>query len=183
MIVQALAVSLAMAAATGAAGRAMSLASADLTPDARIPDAHVFNGFGCTGGNLSPELSWSGAPEGAKSFAVVCHDPDAPGPGGFWHWLIFDIPGDVARLARGAGDPKRGAAPEGATQSRNDFGASGYGGPCPPRGDKPHRYRFTVFALDVDRLGADANAAPAQVASRLEAHALAKATLTGLWGR
>jgi hypothetical protein len=183
MIAQTLAVSFAMAAAIGAAGRAMSLASADLKPNARIPDAHVFNGFGCTGKNLSPELSWSGAPDGAKSFAVVCHDPDAPGRGGFWHWLIFDIPANVARLPLGAGDPKSGAAPKGATQSRNDFGAAGYGGPCPPRGDKPHRYRFTVFALDVDRLGADANASPAEVASRLDSHALAKATLTGLWGR
>jgi len=183
MIAQALAAMSAMAAAGSAAGRTMSLASADIEPNARIPDAHIFDGFGCTGANLSPALSWTDAPVGAKSFAVVCHDPDAPRPGGFWHRLIFDIPATVARLPRGAGDPNGGASPQGATQSRNDFGAAGYGGPCPPKGDKPHRYRFTVFALDLDRLGADGNASPAQVASRLEAHALAKATLTGLWGR
>jgi hypothetical protein len=180
MITHALAVSVAMATLTGAAAQAMSLGSPDFKAGARIPDDHIFNGFGVSGKNLSPALSWSGAPAGAKSFALACFDTDAPS-GGFWHWVMFDIPRDVAGLPRGAGDPKSGAAPKGAVQSRNDFGATGYGGPCPPKG-KPHRYQFTIFALDVEKLDADANASPATVGAKLNRHALAKATLTGVWG-
>ena len=127
-------------------------------------------------------MSWSGAPAGAKSFALTLFDPDAPG-GGFWHWAIFNIPADVSSLPKGAGDPQSGAAPKGATQSRSDFGAPGYGGPCPPKGGKPHRYQFTVYAVDVEKLDADERASAAAVGLALNLHALAKATLTGLYGR
>ena len=183
MITHALAVSVAMAAmASAGAARALSLTSPDIKPGARIPDEHTFNGWGCSGANISPALSWSGAPEGTKSFALTLYDPDAP-RGGFWHWLMFNIPADVASLAKGAGDPKSHKAPQGAVQSRNDFGATGYGGPCPPRGDKPHHYQFTVFALDTEKLDANENASAALVASKLNFHTLAKAALTGVWGR
>ena len=159
-----------------------ALTSADFAEGEPIADTHAFNGFGCAGGNLSPALSWSGAPPETKSFALTCYDPDAP-PGGFWHWTVFDIPPNVAHLPRGAGDPTSAAAPKGAVQSRTDYGAIGYGGPCPPKGDKPHRYQFTIFALDVARLGVDERSPAAAVGANLKLHALAKATLTGLYGR
>jgi len=183
MIGHALTVTVAMAALAGArAARAMSVTSPDIKPGARIPEEQTFNGWGCSGKNISPALSWSGAPEGAKSFALTLFDPDAP-RGGFWHWLMFNIPADVASLAKGAGDPKSGAAPKGVVQSRTDFGAPGYGGPAPPKGDKPHRYQFTIFAVDVDKLDADEHSTPAVVGFNLNFHTLAKAALTGVWGR
>jgi Raf kinase inhibitor-like YbhB/YbcL family protein len=183
MIAHALAVSVAMATlASAGAARAMSLTSPDIKPGARIPDEQLFNGWGCSGKNISPALSWSGAPEGTKSFALTLYDPDAPTGSGFWHWVMFNIPADVASLAKGAGDPKSGAAPKGAVQSRSDFGTLGYGGPCPPKGDKPHRYQFTVYAVDVEKLDADERASPAVVGFNLNFHTLAKASLTGLYG-
>ena len=97
--------------------------------------------------------------------------------------MIFDIPANAASLAPDAGDAKADLAPEGAIQAVNDAGANGYFGPCPPEGDKPHRYRFELDALDVAKLGLDAGAAAATVAERIRRHSLAKATLTGIWGR
>ncbi len=183
MITHALAVSVAMAAlASPRAAHAMSLTSPDIQPGARIPDEYTFNGFGCSGKNVSPALSWSGAPEGAKSFALTLYDPDAPTGSGFWHWVMFNIPADITSLAKGAGDPKSHKAPKGAVQSRNDFGMTGYGGPCPPKGHKPHRYQFTIFAVDTERLDADEHASGALVGFNLNFHTLAKATLTGVWG-
>jgi Raf kinase inhibitor-like YbhB/YbcL family protein len=160
-----------------------ALKSPDIAEGAPIADMHALNGFGCAGGNISPALSWSGAPAGVKSFALTCYDPDAPTGGGFWHWIVFDIPPNVTRLARSAGDPNSPAAPKGAIQSRTDYGATGYGGPCPPKGDKPHRYQFTIFAVDVAKLDAAAQSSGAAVSAKLRSHTLAKATLTGLYGR
>jgi Raf kinase inhibitor-like YbhB/YbcL family protein len=152
-------------------------------PGATIADEQVFNSFGCTGKNISPALNWAGAPKGTKSFALSVYDPDAPTGSGFWHWVVFNIPADVTSLPKGAGDPKSDAAPKGAVQSRTDFGVPGYGGPCPPKGDKAHHYRFTIFAVDTEKLDADENASAAFVGFNLHFHTLAKATLTGLWGR
>ena len=109
-------------------------------------------------------------------------DPDAPTGSGFWHWAIFNIPADATGLAKGAGDPKGDAAPKGAIQVHNDFSIAGYGGPCPPKGDKPHHYHITVYAVDTDKLDADENASPAVIGFNLHFHTLAKAELTGLWG-
>jgi len=176
----ALAIGLAMSAS---AAQAFSLTSPDIRAGGKIADEQVFNSFGCTGKNVSPALAWSGAPKEAKSFALMVYDPDAPTGSGFWHWVMFNIPADVTSLPKGAGDPKSDVAPKGAIQSRTDFGAPGYGGPCPPKGDKPHRYQFTVFALDTDKIDADANASAAFVGFNLHFHTLAKATLTGFWGR
>ena len=117
-----------------------TLTSEDLADGGRMPSAHVSDG-----GNQSPQLTWSGAPEGTKGYAITCFDPDAPTGSGFWHWLVVNIPANVSELALGAGN-KGGKLPAGALQTRTDFGAPGYGGPCPPEGDHPHRYLFTVFS-------------------------------------
>ena len=169
--------------ALGSAAYALTLTSPDIKPGKRIADEQVFNSFGCTGGNISPALNWSGVPKGTKSFALTVYDPDAPTGSGFWHWVVVNIPADATSLAKGAGDPKGDAAPKGAVQSRTDFGTPGYGGPCPPKGDKPHHYHFTIFALDTDNLGTDENSTAAFVGFNLHFHTLAKATLTGIWGR
>ncbi|MFQ5555857.1 MAG: YbhB/YbcL family Raf kinase inhibitor-like protein [Acidimicrobiia bacterium] len=137
-------------------------------------------GFGCAGGNQSPHLSWSGAPEGTKSFAVTCYDPDAPTGSGFWHWLVVNLPADATELAAGAGSPG-GAMPEGALQTRTDFGVPGWGGPCPPQGDHPHRYVFTVFAVREESLPVNADTSAAVVGFMLNFNTLDKATLMGLY--
>lgn len=164
------------------AASALTLTSPDIKPGATISDEQVFNSFGCTGKNVSPALSWSGAPKNTKSFALSVYDPDAPTGSGFWHWVVFNIPVDVSSLDKGAGDPKGPAAPKGAVQSRTDFGVPGYGGPCPPKGDKPHHYIFTLFAVDTDKIDADENSSAAVVGFNLHFHTLAKATLIGRWG-
>jgi Raf kinase inhibitor-like YbhB/YbcL family protein len=162
----------------------MTLTSPVLKEGASIASEQVFAGFGCKGGNVSPALSWGGAPAGTKGFAVTMYDLEPTGHG-WWHWLVFNIPASVDSLPKGAGDVKAGLMPKAAIQSRNDFGADGYGGPCPPPGNKPHRYQITVFALDAERLpkATDASASPTQVESDIRSHTLAKATLTGRYGR
>ncbi len=165
------------------AANALTLSSPDIKPGAKIAEEQVLNSFGCSGKNISPALNWSGAPKETKSFALSVYDPDAPTGSGFWHWVVFNMPPDVTSLPKGAGDPKSDAAPKSAVQSRTDFGVPGYGGPCPPKGDKPHHYHFTIFAVDVDKLDADANTSAAIVGFNLHFHTLAKATLTGLYGR
>jgi Raf kinase inhibitor-like YbhB/YbcL family protein len=157
------------------------LTSTDFAEGEHLALQQAFNGFGSPGGNLSPALNWSGAPVATRGFALTVFDPDAPG-GGFWHWLAIDMPPRTAALAKGAGDARGRGMPAGSVQARNDFGQAGYGGPCPPPG-RPHRYRFTLFALDVDRLPVAANATPAAIAEALRAHALAETTLTGLYAR
>lgn len=144
---------------------------------------HVFNSFGCTGKNLSPALSWSGAPAGTKSFALLCHDPDAPtGGAGWWHWLVLNIPASIDHLPLDAGNPDGTSLPDGAVQVATDFGAPGYGGPCPPPGDKPHRYVFTLYALRVESL--DVSGGTASLAGYMvNGNALGKATLIGRFGR
>lgn len=167
---------------TPASKSAFVLTSADLKPGARIGERHVFNGFGCSGQNVSPALAWHGAPAGTKSYAVTVYDPDAPTGSGWWHWVVYDIPASTTSLAAGAGDPKSSAAPAGSVQGTTDFGTRGYGGPCPPPG-APHRYVFTVHALKVDRLDLPANATAAFVGFNLHANVLATASLTALYGR
>jgi len=140
-------------------------------------------GFGCAGGNQSPHLNWSDAPAGTKSFAVTCYDPDAPTGSGFWHWLVVNIPPSVTELALDAGNPKSGNLPKGALQTRTDYGVPGYGGPCPPQGDHPHRYLFTVFAVGIDKLDVKADTSAAIVGFNLHFNTLAKAAIMGLFKR
>jgi Raf kinase inhibitor-like YbhB/YbcL family protein len=157
------------------AGGHFTLTSPDVKAGAKIPAKHVFNGMGCTGQNVSPALSWSGAPAGTKSFAVTVYDPDAPTGSGWWHWVVYNIPANVTSLAEGAKNV--------GTEGNTDMGAKGYGGPCPPPGDAPHRYVFTVYALKTDKIDVPANATAAMVGFNLHANQLAKATLTAKYGR
>jgi Raf kinase inhibitor-like YbhB/YbcL family protein len=140
-------------------------------------------GFGCAGGNKSPQLAWSGAPEGTKSFVVTCYDPDAPTGSGFWHWLVVNIPPTVTELAMDAGRPDGGKLPEGALQTRTDVGRPGYAGPCPPEGDHPHRYFFTVFACSQEQLQVTADTSAAVVGFQLHFATLDKAEIVGLFKR
>ncbi len=158
-----------------------TLKSPDLSGQLKMEQ--VYNGFGCSGKNISPELEWSNAPKGTKSFAITVYDPDAPTGSGWWHWLVFNIPSSVHSLPRGAGNPSAHLLPKGAVQSRTDFGKPGYGGACPPAGDRPHRYIFTVYALDVQKLPLNADSAPALIGFMLEKHAIAKASLISYYGR
>ena len=147
-----------------------------------MKNAYVFNSFGCTGNNLSPQISWSGAPQGTKSFAITVYDPDAPTGSGWWHWTLFNIPADVTQLKEGASaDPKE--LPAGAIQGRTDFGKPGYGGACPPVGDKPHRYILTIYALKTDKIDLDENASGALVGYYLNQNSLGKASLKVTYGR
>lgn len=147
-----------------------------------LPLSTVFNNFGCTGGNRSPHLAWSGQPSGTASFAVILHDPDAPTGTGWYHWVIFNIPATVHELKEGAGAQGSPDLPAGAVLGLTDFGFSQYGGPCPPPGDRPHHYNFTVYALSSK---IDGNPTTTGAALRFLARAatLATGTLTGRYGR
>ncbi|MGI9149257.1 MAG: YbhB/YbcL family Raf kinase inhibitor-like protein [Chloroflexota bacterium] len=138
-------------------------------------------GFGCMGGNVSPHLAWAGAPDGTHSFALTCFDPDAPTGSGFWHWVVVNIPAEVTELPLDAGNPASGKLPERALQVRTDFGKPGYGGPCPPRGDHPHRYLFTIFAVGVETLPVTADTSAAVVGFQLHFNTLAQASIMGLF--
>ena len=166
-----------------AAAEALTLSSPDVKKGATINNEQVFAGFGCTGKNISPALSWKGAPAGTKSFALTVYDPNAPTGSGWWHWVVFNIPASTTALPKNAGDLKANLMPAAALQGRTDFGTQGYGGPCPPKGDKPHHYIFTLYALDVDHLDADANSSAALVGFNIHFHTLAKARLVGRYGR
>jgi Raf kinase inhibitor-like YbhB/YbcL family protein len=137
--------------------------------------------FAAAGGNVSPQLSWSGAPEGTQGFVVTCFDPDAPTPSGFWHWVLVGLDAGTTSLARGAGAVDGSGLPAGAFQCRNDGGQSGYMGAAPPPGDQIHRYYFVVHAIDVPKLDVDATASPAVVSFNLVFHTLARAIITATY--
>jgi Raf kinase inhibitor-like YbhB/YbcL family protein len=148
----------------------------------------VLNGFGCKGDNVSPTLIWRNPPAGTKSFAVQVYDPDAPTGSGFWHWAVYNIPPTTVILSQGVGNrPER--LPAGAFGGNTDFmdtGATGgngnYGGPCPPEGDRPHRYVFTVYALAVDKLEVAAGV-PRTGSAALYGFVLNKGIGAGLLGK
>ena len=158
------------------------LTSSDIKADGTVPMTHVFSGNGCTGQNLSPALEWHNPPPGTRSFAVTCYDPDAPTGSGWWHWMVFDIPAGTNGLPRGAGSAG-GGMPAGAIQARNDYGEAAYGGPCPPPGDKPHRYIFTVYALKPGRLEVPHNASCAMVGFMINANKIDEASFTATYAR
>lgn len=154
-----------------------SLKSAVLAEGVPLPVRYSFNGFGCTGQNISPPLVWSSAPKGTKSFAITLHDPDAPTGGGWWHWLMVNIPASANSLPEGAGNPG-GALPVGAVMGRNDFGTVHYGGPCPPAAQGMHRYQFTVWALGTEKLDVTPALSGNYVGFLLNANVLGKAVMT-----
>jgi Raf kinase inhibitor-like YbhB/YbcL family protein len=164
----------------------MKLTSTSFKDGDYLGTDHVLStdyGFGCDGGNKSPHLRWEGAPPGTRSFAVTCFDPDAPTGSGFWHWVLVNIPASVTELPVDAGNAASGRLPAGALQVRTDFGKPGYGGPCPPEGDHPHRYLFTVFAVSMDTLPVTADTSAAVVGFYLNFNTLAKASLMGFFKR
>ncbi len=162
---------------------ALELQSSDISNQVRMKKQQEYVGYGCEGGNTSPALRWKDIPSGTKSFALTVHDPDAPRDGGWWHWVVFNIPRDTRSLAANAGDPASGLMPEQAVQSKTDFGTQGYGGPCPPKGHGVHHYPFTLYALDVETLPLDKNASPTQVFDLINKHALGESRITGLYSR
>jgi Raf kinase inhibitor-like YbhB/YbcL family protein len=169
--------------ATSTSAADLRVSSPAVKDGSTLGNEQVYSGFGCSGGNVSPELQWQNAPKDAKSFAVTVYDPDAPTGSGWWHWVIFNIPANATGLPANAGKVEGGGAPKGSVQSMTDFGKPGYGGPCPPQGDKPHRYIFTVYALKVDQLPLKQDATGAMVGFYLNQNALAKGSLTGHYGR
>ena len=142
-----------------------------------------FSGFGCTGNNESPQLSWKNAPKGTKSFAITMYDPDAPTGSGWWHWVVFDIPSNINKLAANAGNIEMNLTPKGAIQSITNFGSYGYGGPCPPLDHGLHQYIITVYALKTDTLGLNENTNPATVGYYLWNNTLAKASIVMYYQR
>lgn len=175
-------IAMTMSLAAAAHGGEFVLSSIDIDEGKTLTSREVFQGFGCTGDNRSPQLAWSGAPADTKSYAITVYDPDAPTGSGWWHWTLVNLPASTTSLAAGAGAPG-GVLPAGASQGRTDYGQPGFGGACPPVGDKPHRYQFTVWALKVDKLPIDAQSSGALVGYMLNANALAKTTLTAFYGR
>lgn len=147
-----------------------------------LPQKTAFDGFDCGGQNILPNLKWSNAPAGTKSFVITKYDPDAPTVSGFWHWGIYNIPSSVTEIAEGAN--QSGALPAGSSQMFTDYGSIGYGGSCPPKGDKPHHYHYTVYALDVEKLElTPATTTGAFLMFNLRSHILAEAKITGMYER
>ena len=175
---------------------AFTLGSPDLS-DGHFANQFVLNGFGCKGGNVSPALVWRNAPAGTRSFALHMYDPDAPTGSGFWHWAVYDIPADVHALPQGAGN-RADRLPAGAFGGTNDFmdtgvtgGNGNYGGPCPPEGDRPHRYQITIYALAVDKIEVAAGVPKTGTAAlygfvlnkALADKVLGRASITATYGR
>jgi len=171
-------------AAPVAAAPLFALTSPDLPAGAPLPEIFTAAEFGCHGGNISPALAWSGAPVGTRSFLVTLFDSYRPPQSGWWHWIVFDIPASVHALKRGAGSAP-GRLPGAARQGLPDGDAPTpfYVGPCPDKGDPPHRYVFTVAALDVDHLDVPATATAADIDYTANAHVIGRASFTRLHSR
>jgi Raf kinase inhibitor-like YbhB/YbcL family protein len=152
-----------------------TLVSPAFTDGSKMPKFTEFVGMGCDGANRSPALKWSGAPAGTRSFSLTIHDADAGAPGGWWHWVRYSIPAGVSHLSAGSKAP--------GIDATTSFKAVGYGGPCPPPGDKPHHYRFVLRALDVRRIGATPQTTGPQLDALEKGHVLGEAVLVGRFGR
>jgi Raf kinase inhibitor-like YbhB/YbcL family protein len=146
-----------------------------LTTEAFQSGGRIPQRFTCDGANVSPSLAWTGAPATARSFAIVCSDPDAPG-GTFHHWAIFDVPKGTAGLAEAC-------TGGGWHEALNDFGKRGYGGPCPPRGHGDHHYHFRLFALDTEHLPLGQRPSCRDVERIAREHLVAEAEVVGVYGR
>jgi Raf kinase inhibitor-like YbhB/YbcL family protein len=160
------------------------LKSTDPQLTAHFPDKYVLNDFGCSGGNISPPLQWSGAPAGTLSYVVTLFDKDEHNtPSGWWHWVVYDIPAGVSGLPEGAGALHSAVLPRQAVQGRTDLGVDAYHGPCPDQGDAPHRYVFTIYALNIANLSVPADPSGAMVVATLREHQLGQAALVVRHGR
>lgn len=155
-----------------------TLTSTDIADGQRLAPPQVSGILGAGGGDVSPQLAWSGFPDATRSFAVTCFDPDAPTGSGFWHWAVADIPVGVTELPAGAGGADGAGLPAGAITVCGDAGAARYVGAAPPAGHGPHRYVFAVHAVDVETLGIDAGASPAVLGFNLFSHTLGRALLS-----
>lgn len=156
--------------------QAFEVSSNDIHEGQLMKSEFTFSGMGCTGDNISPQLSWKNAPEGTKSFAITVFDPDAPTGSGWWHWLALNIPANVSGVEQGS--PMKNVL-----QTKNDFGTMSYGGACPPAGDGMHRYQYTVWALPQEKIDLPADISPAVVGYTLNSMALDKAVLTATYVR
>ncbi|MEU1628583.1 YbhB/YbcL family Raf kinase inhibitor-like protein [Streptomyces sp. NPDC020096] len=157
---------------------AFTVTSTSVRAGEALPAAQMSGLFGVPGGeDCSPQLSWSGAPEGTQSYAVTVYDPDAPTQSGFWHWAVANIPADVTDLPEGAGDDSGSGLPAGAFQLPNDARMPRFVGGAPPAGHGPHRYFITVHALDVADIGVTAEGTPAFLGFNIASHILGRATI------
>ena len=163
--------------ANSSANAAFTLTSESIKNNQTLPMEQVLNSFGCTGANISPDLKWQNPPEGTKSFALLVHDPDAPRPKGWWHWLVVNIPLSKTEFKKG----EKISAPM--LETVTDFNTAGYGGACPPKGHGIHHYNFTLYALDVETLDVTVDLDPNEVEKIVKSHALANATITALYQR
>ncbi|MCJ7766643.1 MAG: YbhB/YbcL family Raf kinase inhibitor-like protein [Thiovulaceae bacterium] len=160
-------------------GGNFTLESGTLT--GQLTKAEEFGSFGCSGKNISPELHWENPPKGTKSFAITVYDPNAPTGSGWWHWLVVNIPADAKAIAANASAEHK--LPKGAVETMTDYGFSGFGGACPPKGDKAHAYIFTVYALDTESLDVKDKTDSAQVGYNINAHTIQKATIVSYYQR
>jgi Raf kinase inhibitor-like YbhB/YbcL family protein len=158
------------------------LTSDDVAAGQMMSANQVFDGWGMTGGNISPSLRWSGFPAETRSFGVTLFDPDAPTGSGFWHWVVLGIPASVTELPTGAAGTDGSGLPQGAFHVRNDYMVKSYGGAAPPKGDPPHRYVFAVHALDVESLGVNDEISPAVAGFNMRFHTVARALLIPVYG-
>lgn len=172
---------LSLSISASAMADSFTLSSQDIAQGEFMAKAQEYNGFGCFGGNLSPHLKWSNAPEGTKSFAITAYDPDAPTGSGWWHWQVVNIPMAVMEIKTGAGATN--ITPVGSTQIQNDFGSRDFGGACPPPGDGVHHYRFTVHALSVEKLELPIDASGALAGYMINANTIGSTTIEALYKR
>jgi hypothetical protein len=166
----------------------LTVTSATFTAGGTLPNSMVYNAFGCTGGDTSPQLTWTAGPTGTVTYAVTVFDPDAPTNVGFWHWLVYNIPATTTGLS--AGIPVTGQTsttgavlPNGASQAMDDYGVVGYGGPCPPAGNA-HEYIFTVTALSTTISGLTAATTDAALLQfNMDGNILARGQIIGFFGQ
>ena len=175
-------VAVVLSVSSAAQANRFSLSSPTLA-DQGFSARQLFDGFGCTGQNISPALAWKNAPAGTQSFAVTLYDPDAPTGSGWWHWVVYNIPANAQALPENASNASSRALPPGSNQGRTDFGSAAYGGPCPPAGDQPHRYVFTLHALKTAHLDLPADASPALIGFMIHANIIEKTSITYRYGR
>jgi Raf kinase inhibitor-like YbhB/YbcL family protein len=157
-----------------------TVVSKSLNREEMIPHQFLYNGFGCEGDNVSPQVEWQGAPEGTKSYALTLIDPDAPTAHGRWHWGVINIPENVHGLDEGASNSH--LLPEGAVELITDFHQKGYAGPCLREGQNTHRYVLTVWALREDHLEMSPYVTAEALCKKLEEVSLSKSSFTVKYG-